>query len=106
MALKSLQISIQVYDLYFWLLSYWLVIGTAVVLLVSVCVLTLFFNTGVKLINKTVIVSDIDVSILPQTPFPSRLPHNIKQSSLCYTVGPCWLSILSIVVCTCPSQTP
>ena len=42
MALKSLQISIQVYDLYFWLLSYWLVIGTAVVLLVSVCVLTFF----------------------------------------------------------------
>ena len=23
----------------------------------------------------------------------SRLPHNIKQSSLCYTVRPCWLSI-------------
>ena len=44
------------------------------------------------------------VSILPQTPLPSRLPHNIEQNSLCYTVGPCWLSILNIVVCTCPSQ--
>ena len=28
----------------------------------------------------------IHVSILPQTPLPSRLPHNIKQISLCYTV--------------------
>ena len=36
------------------------------------------------------------VSILPQTPLPSRLPHNIEQSSLCYTVGPSWLSILNI----------
>jgi len=45
------------------------------------------------------------VSILPQTPLPSRLPHNIEQSSLCYRVGPCWLSILNTVACTCPSQT-
>ena len=42
--------------------------------------------------------------ILPQTPLPSRLPHKIEQSSLCYTVGPYWLSILNIAVCTCPSQ--
>ena len=27
------------------------------------------------------------VSILPQTPLPSRLPHNIEQSSLYHTVG-------------------
>ena len=46
------------------------------------------------------------VSIPPQTPFLSRLLHNTEQSSLCYTVGPCWLSILNIAVCTCPSQTP
>ena len=60
-------------------------------------------------INNVVIVSGgqqsdpakyIHVSILHQTPFPSRLLHNIDQSSLCYTVGPCWLSILNIVVCT------
>ena len=38
------------------------------------------------------------VSILPQTPLTSRLPHNIEQSSLCYRVGPCWLSILNIAV--------
>ena len=35
-------------------------------------------------------------SILSQTLLPSRLPHNIEQSSICYTVGPCWLSILNI----------
>ena len=28
------------------------------------------------------------VPILPQTSFPARLPHNIEQSSFCYTEGP------------------
>ena len=45
------------------------------------------------------------VSILLQTPLPSRLPHNIDQSSICYTAGHCWLSILNIAVCRCPSLT-
>ena len=36
----------------------------------------------------------------PQTSLPSRLLHNIDQSSLCYTVGPCWLSVLNVAVCT------
>ena len=30
----------------------------------------------------------------------------IEHSSLCYIMGPCWLSILSIAVCTYRSQTP
>ena len=38
----------------------------------------------------------VHVFISPQIPFPSRLPHNTEQSSLCYTVGPCWLSISNI----------
>ena len=42
----------------------------------------------------------IHVSILPQTPLPTGLPHNIEQSSVYYIVGPCWLSILNIAVCT------
>ena len=46
----------------------------------------------------------IHVSILPQTPFESGLPHNIEQSSLGCAVGLCWLSILNASVCTCPSQ--
>ena len=46
----------------------------------------------------------ICVSILPQTPLLSRLPYNIEQSSMCYIVGPCWLSILNRAVCTCPSE--
>ena len=37
----------------------------------------------------------ICVSILPQTPLQSRLPRNIEQSSMCYIVGPYWLSILN-----------
>ena len=40
------------------------------------------------------------VSILPQTPLPSRLPQNIEQSSMCCTAGPYWLSILNRAVCT------
>ena len=35
-----------------------------------------------------------------------RRPHNFEQSSLCYTVSPCWLYILNIVMRTCPFQTP
>ena len=44
-------------------------------------------------------------SILPQN-LPSRLPYNTEQSSLCYLVGPYWLSILNKAVCTSQSQTP
>ena len=63
-------------------------------------------------INNVVIVSaeqqrdstiHTQVSILPQTPLPLRLPHDIKQSALCYIVGPYWLPILNTAVCTCPS---
>ena len=46
----------------------------------------------------------IHVSILPQTLLPFTLPYNTEQSSLCYPVGYCWLSILNIAVCTCQSQ--
>ena len=46
------------------------------------------------------------VSILPQTPLPSRPPHNTEQSSMYRTLGPCWLYILNIAVCICSSQTP
>ena len=43
-------------------------------------------------------------SFLPQTPLPSRLPHDIEQSSLWWTAGPCGFSMLNTTVC--PSQTP
>ena len=48
----------------------------------------------------------IHESTLPQPPFPSRLAHNIEQSSMCHTIGLCWLSIWNITVCTWPAQTP
>ena len=38
--------------------------------------------------------------------FHYGLSQDIEYSSLCYTVGPCCLSILYIIVCLCPSQTP
>ena len=69
----------------------------------------LLFCIGVSPINNVLIVSGeqlrdsaipIHVSILPQTPLPFRLPHNIEQSSLCYAVDSCCLSILNIAVCT------
>ena len=38
--------------------------------------------------------------------FPIQSLHSTEQISLCYTVGPCCLSILYIVVCICQSQPP
>ena len=38
-------------------------------------------------------------SFLFQILFPCRLLQSIESHSLCYTVGPCWLSVLCIVVC-------
>ena len=38
----------------------------------------------------------------PQIPLPSRLPQNIQQRALCYSVGFYWLSLLNIGVCTWP----
>ena len=49
--------------------------------------------------------SDTHAAILFQILFPLRLLNNF-ENSLCYTVGPCWLSILNIVVGTCQFQTP
>ena len=48
----------------------------------------------------------IHKSILPQTPLSSRLPRDIELSSLCWTAGPCWFSMLNPAVCPCPSQIP
>ena len=36
----------------------------------------------------------IYINILLQILFPYRLLQNIKYSSLCYTVGPCWFGDL------------
>ena len=67
------------------------------------------------MINTVVLVSDvhqsdavihIHVSILFQILFPFKLLHNIEQSSLCYTAGSCWLSILNIAMCACQLETP
>ena len=38
--------------------------------------------------------------------FPYGLSQAIGYSSLCYTVGPCCLSILSVIVCVYQPQTP
>ena len=73
------------------------------------------FCIGVESINNVVLVSGaqhsdsvihIHVSILFQILFPFRLLQSIEQSSLCYTVGPRWLSILNTAVWTCQFQTP
>ena len=42
-------------------------------------------------------VTHLHVYILLQILFPLKLLQNIEQSSLCYTVGPCWLSIIFLV---------
>ena len=48
----------------------------------------------------------IYIYIYFQILFHYRLLQDIEYSSLCYTVGPCCLPILYILVCTCESQTP
>ena len=48
----------------------------------------------VSAVQKSDSVIRIHVSILFQILFPFRLLQSIEQSFLCYTVGPCWLSIL------------
>ena len=67
------------------------------------------FYIGVYPLSNVVIVSGgeqrdaaihVHVSILPQTPLPFKLQHNSEQSSLCCSVGACWLSTLNVAVCT------
>ena len=41
----------------------------------------------------------IDKQIPFHTFFLYRLLQNIEYSSLCYVIGPCWLSILYTIVC-------
>ena len=48
----------------------------------------------------------IYASICFQIIFPFKLLQCIEQSSLCYTVSACRLSIFNIAVCICWSQTP
>ena len=64
--------------------------------------LTILWVSGVQQSDSVI---QICVSILFQILFPFRLLQNAEQSSLCYRVGPWWLSILNIAVCTCQSQT-
>ena len=63
----------------------------------------IFYVGGVQLINNVAIVSGVQqrdsvmhirLSILFQVLFPFRLLHYVEQSFLCYTAGPCWLSVL------------
>ena len=44
--------------------------------------------------------TSIHVSILFQILFAFKLLQSTEQNSLCYTVGPCWLSVLNTAVCT------
>ena len=68
------------------------------------------FLIEVELIYNVMLVSSVKRSdsvihtyiyILFQILFPYRLLQNIECSSLCYTVDPCWLSVLYRVACIC-----
>ena len=63
---------------------------------------------GIFLIYNVVLGSSVQqsdsvthISILFQILFHYRLLQDTEYSSLCYTVGPCCLFILYIVVCMC-----
>ena len=49
--------------------------------------------SGLEKVTELDMTEQLSFTILPQTPLPSRLPHNIEQGSICYSVGPSWLSI-------------
>ena len=76
--------------------------------LFNCCILKkIFFFTGLQLIYNVVLVSavlqsesviHIHISTLFQILFPYRPVHNVKQNSLCYTVGSYQLSILYIYI--------
>ena len=78
--------------------------------------LTFYFALEyIWLINNVVIVSDeqwknstirTHVSILPQISLLSRLPHSIEQSSMCQTVGSCWLLKYSSVYMSILNSLP
>ena len=51
--------------------------------------------SGAQKSNSTI---HIHVSILPETPLPSRPTYNVEQSSVCYRVDSYWLSILNTAV--------
>ena len=77
-----------------------------------------FFNLifiGIQLIYNVVLVSGVQqsesiihipISTHFQILFPYRALQSTEQSSLCYTVGSYYLSILHTVVCICQSQSP
>ena len=78
--------------------------------------LNFYFYIAVQVINNVVLVSDVQRSdsvihihvpaFLKKIRILFRLLHNIEQCSLCYTLGPYWLSILDIAVCACQFHTP
>ena len=84
-------------------LMYFYMLNT--VLFVNFLMFILYWSIIDKLVSNiqlsdSVIHILIPVSILFQILFPFRLLQTIEQSSLCYTLGPCWLSIFNIAVCT------
>ena len=73
------------------------------------------FYIGIQVIYNVVLVSVyskvIQLYMYIYLLFFRFFPHigyyrTLNLSSLCYTVGPSWLSILCIVVCICSSQPP
>ena len=77
---------------------------------------TTFHWNIVDLLTNVVLVSGVQQSdsyiyvcmythILFQVIFHYTLLQDIEYSSLCYTMGPYWLSSLYIVVCICYSET-
>ena len=52
----------------------------------------------------TMLVSGVQQSIFLQIIYNYRLSQDTEYSPLCYTLNPCCLSILCIIVCICLSQ--
>ena len=57
-------------------------------------------------VQQSDLVIHIHIFLLFQILFPHKLLQNIEYSFLRYTIDPCWLSALHVVVCICQSQPP
>ena len=80
----------------------WLIISPIGLLLTSSLPTSLFiYLIEVQLIYNVMLISAVIHMYSFSYSFPLGLSQDIEYSSLCYTVEPCCLSSLYIIVCTC-----
>ena len=108
--MKSLRTTAVCLFLFLQFFGFFFFTGVYLTIYIYIC-----FFTGVYLTYNVVLVLGVQqsesvihthISILFRILFPYRPPQNMEQVSLSYTVGPCYLFILYIVVQQCVYANP